>query len=331
MKDTMTITEVSAAYGVSARMIRYYESLGLLGSDRRAGYAWRVYGAEEIRRLRQILVLRKLRLPLKDIGEILDDAGSDTAIALFEKYLAEIDGEFKALHGVWRVIAEFCGALKRNPAQPAGETLLQDAQLLALADVLSPASKPIQKEKDIVIDKLKQDEDADRVISDVRIVRLPSSDVAAAYVVGCNAKHRAGIMIADFVRSARLWDRHPGLRLYGFGHSIPENSGDWHGYEYWVTIPDGMTVPALLERKHFAGGTYAAHMKRVDKFGEWSRLDMWIKNNDEYEAAGIGDPSIMFGALEEHLNYHDHIQETESGEPVPTQCDLLYPIQRKKK
>ena len=39
----------------------------------------------------------------------------------------------------------------------------------------------------------------------------------------------------------------------------------------------------------------------------------------------------MFGSLEEHLNYYDHIAETTEGEPQTQQLDLLIPVKRKKK
>ena len=65
MKEMLTVSEVSRLYGVSARMLRHYEKMGLMGSDRKEGYAYRVYRPEDIQRLRQILVLRKLRLSLK--------------------------------------------------------------------------------------------------------------------------------------------------------------------------------------------------------------------------------------------------------------------------
>ena len=72
MEGTLTVTEVSRAYGVSARMLRHYEKLGLLSSERTDGYAYRVYRPEDILRLRQILLLRKLRVPLKEIGDIIE-------------------------------------------------------------------------------------------------------------------------------------------------------------------------------------------------------------------------------------------------------------------
>ena len=70
--EMLTVSEVTRAYGVSARMLRHYEKMGLMGSDRKEGYAYRVYRPEDIHRLRQILVLRKLRLSLKEIGMILN-------------------------------------------------------------------------------------------------------------------------------------------------------------------------------------------------------------------------------------------------------------------
>lgn len=65
MENALTVTEVSRAYGVSARMLRHYEKLGLISSDRKEDYSYRVYRPEDIQRLRQILVLRKLRLSLR--------------------------------------------------------------------------------------------------------------------------------------------------------------------------------------------------------------------------------------------------------------------------
>ena len=57
MESTLTVTEVTRMYGVSARMLCHYEKLGLIGSDRKEDYAYRIYRPEDILRLRQILVL----------------------------------------------------------------------------------------------------------------------------------------------------------------------------------------------------------------------------------------------------------------------------------
>ena len=329
MENMLTVSEVSRSYGVSARMLRHYEKLGLISSDRKEGYAYRVYRPEDIQRLRQILVLRKLRLSLKEIGDILDDSGPAAAISVFEKNLSEMDDELRTLSAVRDVIEAFLNALKQRQALPAGEVILQDSRLMALAETLSPSSTLIREERKSMMDNLNQADHAGRVMRDVRIVHLPESDVAAAHFVGDDPEDRTGRMIAAFARETKLWEKHPGLRLYGFNHPGPVDETGFHGYEFWITIPDGMDVPAPLEKKHFAGGTYAAHMIRMGNFEEWALLDEWVKNNGEYTYAGNGDPETMFGALEEHLNYHDHILETTEGEPLTDQLDLLIPVRRR--
>ena len=328
MTDMLTVSEVSRTYGVSARMLRHYEKLGLIGSNRKEGYAYRVYRPEDIQRLRQILVLRKLRLSLKEIGAILNDPGPATAISVFEKNLAEMDEELRSLGAVRDVIGEFCNALKQRSALPAGEMILQDSRLLALADELSPSSTLIQEERKSIMDNLKQADQGGRM-KDIRIVHMPESDVAAAHALGDEPEDRAGRMIAEFARKTKLWEKHPGLRLYGFNHPIPMDDTGYHGYEFWITIPEGMEVPAPLVKKHFAGGTYAAHMIQMGNFEEWGPFYETVEKSDEYEYAGSGNPDDMFGNLEEHLNYHDHIMETTDGEPETQQLDLLIPVRRK--
>ena len=329
MEDSLTVTEVTRACGVSARMLRHYEKLGLITSGRKDGYAWRVYSPEDIARLRQILVLRKLRLSLKEIGAILNDPGPAAAIGVFEKNLSQMDEEIKALQAVRGVIDAFLKALRQRQSLPARETILRDGQLIALANTLSPSSTLIREERQRMMEELKQTEQGWKTMKDVRIVHLPESDVAAAHIVGDEPEDRAGRMIAEFVRAARLWEKHPGLRLYGFNHPSPTDETGFHGYEFQITVPEEMEVPPPLEKKHFAGGTYAAHMIPMGNFEEWEWLYEWVMNSDEYEYAGNGSPENMFDSLEEHLNYHDHVLETTEGEPQTAQLDLLIPVRRK--
>lgn len=62
--DHMTIGEVSSTLQISARMLRYYEKMGLIESTRKENYAYRIYDAEAVRKVRQIITLRKKELPL---------------------------------------------------------------------------------------------------------------------------------------------------------------------------------------------------------------------------------------------------------------------------
>ncbi|MFJ4694301.1 HEAT repeat domain-containing protein [Streptomyces sp. NPDC088766] len=71
----MLIGEVARRSGVSARMLRHYESLGLIRPSGRTGSGYREYSGEDIRRIFHIESLRSLGLPLREVGRALDDPG----------------------------------------------------------------------------------------------------------------------------------------------------------------------------------------------------------------------------------------------------------------
>lgn len=68
---THTISQVSRALSVSTQALRYYEEMGLILSRRIEGYAYRVYDEDTVRRIEQILFLRSVRIPLRDIAVLL--------------------------------------------------------------------------------------------------------------------------------------------------------------------------------------------------------------------------------------------------------------------
>ncbi|WP_367047139.1 HEAT repeat domain-containing protein [Streptomyces sp. Je 1-332] len=71
----MLIGEVARRSGVSARMLRHYESLGLVRPSGRTGSGYREYAGEDIRRIFHVESLRSLGLSLREIGRALDDPG----------------------------------------------------------------------------------------------------------------------------------------------------------------------------------------------------------------------------------------------------------------
>ncbi len=81
---TYKVNELARLAGVTVRTLHYYDEIGLLvPSDRsRAGY--RLYGADDLLRLQQILLGRELGLPLDRIKQMLDAPGFDRRLALQE-------------------------------------------------------------------------------------------------------------------------------------------------------------------------------------------------------------------------------------------------------
>jgi len=86
----MTISEVTKTFNVTTRMLRYYDEIGLLPSTRKENYAYRVYDESALRRLQQIIALRKLRIPLKKIALIFNDTDQQKLLKSFRKELMSL-------------------------------------------------------------------------------------------------------------------------------------------------------------------------------------------------------------------------------------------------
>ncbi|MFJ6197970.1 MerR family transcriptional regulator [Micromonospora sp. NPDC092111] len=120
----MLIGEVARRSGVSARMLRHYDSLGLVRPTGRTDAGYRQYSSEDIRRIFHIESLRSLGLSLRDVGRALDDPGF-TPSALVDDLIRQtrerIAGETELLTRLRRIGA----------AEPAGwEDVLQIVALL---------------------------------------------------------------------------------------------------------------------------------------------------------------------------------------------------------
>jgi MerR family transcriptional regulator, copper efflux regulator len=71
MIDSLNIGQAAAQSGLSAKMVRYYESLGLLPKVARTQAGYRQYGEREVHTLRFIKHARQLGFGMPEIGELL--------------------------------------------------------------------------------------------------------------------------------------------------------------------------------------------------------------------------------------------------------------------
>jgi DNA-binding transcriptional MerR regulator len=128
-----SIQQLCAETGLTPRTVRYYEELGLLPSVRRRAGGRRVYGADEIERLRFIQRLKSLGLPLgaiRELNAVHAIAGSTRAMLdrldeLLGRRLDEVDARLAELQQLREEIACYRAHVERRigalPRRRTGE------------------------------------------------------------------------------------------------------------------------------------------------------------------------------------------------------------------
>ncbi|MDO4296961.1 MAG: effector binding domain-containing protein [Lachnospiraceae bacterium] len=321
--EIMTISEVSKQFQISTRMLRYYEKEGLISSIRIEGYAYRVYDDRTLRSLQQILILRKLRIPVKQIAEILEDEEQIRTLEILRKNLEDVNDEIAAFTVIRDMLSILASRLEENIGGKVRLDLLEETAVMDIIHVLKPLKSNLKEED--AMDELMKASSVLEARMDIRIVYLPPVAVASYQYIGENPEDAAGDRIYTFIKESNLPAIKPDFRLFGFNNPSPQEGEKVYGYEFWVTIPETIEVKEPVVKKYFAGGLYAAHCIRFGDFQEWGTFLRQLEENEEYEIKWR-EPFGMGGCLEEELNIYSLIQ-TEAKKP--DQLDLLVPIQKK--
>jgi DNA-binding transcriptional MerR regulator len=108
----MRIGEVARRTGVSTRMLRHYESVGVVSASERGANGYRSYTSEDVERLLHVEGLRSLGMSLEQVRRALDEATFDPATVLarlIERSRARLARESEVLERLSEVAAAGAG------------------------------------------------------------------------------------------------------------------------------------------------------------------------------------------------------------------------------
>lgn len=308
------IGEVATTYDVSNRTLRYWEETGILKSCRMDN-GYRYYDDNNISRIKQIIMLRKLNLPIQDIHSIFTSGELSVAIEILSNHLEQTNQKAEELKALGIVIERLIQMLK------AQEDLGQ-----VFKYINEPDNSAILKLKDALqIVLSERDSDMSRNTSyssnDVRIVKLSRMIFASYSVVSDTPENDCWNKIYSLIVEYSL-DQRPGFRHFGFGFN---NSNGEYGYEMLVVVPEDFEIPKPFVRKEFNGGLFAALPTYLTIIGErWDQLNEWLHDNEDYELDW--QPEKLRDYLEECIDYKTF--SSKKTNDSKKQLDLLLPIKR---
>jgi len=109
MMQEMTIGQAAKSSAVSAKMIRHYESIGLLPKAQRTGSGYRLYDDSDVHTLRFIQRARSLGFPLETIRTLLalwrnKRRSSAQVKDLAERHIADLERKIAEMQSMVRTL-----------------------------------------------------------------------------------------------------------------------------------------------------------------------------------------------------------------------------------
>lgn len=135
----MNVTALAREADTTAETVRHYTDLGLLRPSRNPDNGYRVYGRDDLQRLRFALSARSLGFTLSDIATLVNaaDAGGSPCPqtrALIEERLAEVEQQIAELQQLSSRMREAMNRWATQPDCKPGD----DAHICALIESFEP-------------------------------------------------------------------------------------------------------------------------------------------------------------------------------------------------
>lgn len=277
MSNLIKIKDMSRNYDITTRTLRYYEQMGLITSTRSDDYAYRMYDEEAVRRLEQILILRKLNISIKDIQRVFSTSSSDVVLDVLGKKVEKIDDEVTLLNELKEIVLEFINEIKQVNFGDNSDV----KQLYSKAkEIETQLTSNDYNGKSSNINRLnKITEKLDKKVPDIMVVRLPDFRAASCKTQPWKELFKEG---GDMFRLWKYTHLYKDIIFNCFDFLI--SKGD---KAKWVcAVKDDVTPEdiAPLDIIDFTGGLYAMAVC-IDEDNESiskveSKVEKWIENTN---------------------------------------------------
>ncbi len=268
--DLIRINEVVENYGISSRTLRYYEEMGLLWSNHPDNKAQRYYDTAALERLKQIIILRKLQIPIKGMVVIFKSEDMAALIQAFVDKLESLDTEISALSELRHLVDDFLHKMLMSGIKKiSGITLFHEETEKRLAAV--------EKNEAVTFEKLSEISREALRLHDVRIIRLPPMRILTSRLKTGQAENLDGDKMQNlFVKFG--FTPSPGLRNC-FYRKEPNDE--------WIML---MKIPSDYENttkyadEKFPSGLFAIASSFMEDMDDTLiLLKDWVNKSDHYE------------------------------------------------
>ena len=306
MESLTKIRDVSLTYGVSVRTLRYYEDVGLLTSMRDDSSSYRSYTPEQLHRLQQILLLRKLQLSIKEIKQIFASENSQVLLTLLCQKADEIDDNIASLTKLKHMVLTFLDKIK----------LAAHSDLKLLLTTIEEFESQIAEQEPILEPNFLDMKEVFHMNSfpDVRVIFLPPCQMVSS--------GHGNFGDDNFDRFDQWFSQFP-IQPFEQPKDFLWFDTETKQSVWWYLYSEGMNTDGFLI-EDFDGGFYVAAVSKdgddEDGYRVYSGIKDWIAKSGIFE-------------LDERPGHYtmSHIITTPETEAVLGYCQLevLVPVKKK--
>jgi len=284
LNTLIPIHKLSAQVGLTSRTLRHWEAEGLFSSTRDSDSGWRVYDETTVFSIYITALLRKLDVPLKEIGKVLNERTYDCLCDTINKQIFVLRASNKENTSKEIRLTHLLSALEKQDSKMITDTHVK--QLLANIETAKNIEK--QTEENIMSNTQVNN-------STLQFVTLPPMRAVYNVAVSVSPEDEAMNPVLEWLESANLTGT---ARLFG-GNMPPMPSGEGkpYGYGMCASIPEGVEIPGHLKEMRLPGGVYAKLESTDDIYGSWKELMRQLSADEKYTS----DNSSRL-CLEEHIH-----------------------------